>query len=356
MEVFSAMGERDHEEVVFINHPPSGLKAIIGIHNTELGPALGGTRMWPYASEAEALEDVLRLSRGMTYKAAAAGLNLGGGKAVIIGNPKTDKSETMFRAFGRFIQGLGGRYITAEDVGVSVRDMNWIRMETEFVTGIDETLGGSGDPSPVTALGVFHGIKACALKTWGSESLKGKTVAVQGLGHVGQYLVDHLSKAGAKLIVTDIDPEQVDQVVSKFNAVPVSPEAIYSVDADIFCPCALGGVVNDDTLSEFSFQIIAGGANNQLKNEEKHGELLRKKGILYAPDYVINAGGLISVANEFRGHHHKRAMIQARGIYDTLLSIFDIAERENISNHMASNRLAEKRIRELSENRRIYTR
>lgn len=355
MQVFSSMGDRGHEEVVFVSHPESGLRGIIAIHNTVLGPALGGTRMWPYETEDAALNDVLRLSRGMTYKAAAAGLNLGGGKAVIIGDPKTDKNEKLFRAFGRFIQGLGGRYITAEDVGTSVRDMEWVRIETDFVTGIDEALGGSGDPSPVTAMGVFYGIKAAAKKFWGNESLAGKKVAVQGLGHVGYYLVRHVVEEGAEAIVTDIDKNSVKQVVDEFNAKAVEPDEIYEADADIFAPCALGAVVNDETLPKFRFSIIAGAANNQLADEEKHGAALREKGILYAPDYVINAGGLINVANELEGYHRERSLNQAKSIYDILLDIFDIAEKENIPTHKASNRLAEKRIQEIGATKRIHT-
>lgn len=355
MKIFASMEERNHEQVIFINHPESGLKGIIAIHSTILGPALGGTRMWPYENEEAALKDVLRLSRGMTYKAAAAGLNLGGGKAVIIGNPKTDKNEKLFRAFGRFIHGLSGRYITAEDVGTSVKDMEWVRMETDFVTGIDEALGGSGDPSPVTAAGTYHGIKAAARKMWGSDSLAGKTLAVQGLGHVGYHLVTHLHKEGAKLIVADIDETATRRVVDEFGARAVETDEIYGVDADIFSPCALGAVVNDDTVPKFKFKIIAGAANNQLAIEEKHGKALRDRGILYAPDYVINSGGLINVANELEGYHRERALRQAMGIYDILLEVFDIAEKENISTHTASNHLAEKRLQDMVEVRRIHT-
>ncbi len=355
MEIFSLMEQRGHEEVVFIKHPESGLRGIIAIHNTSLGPALGGTRMWNYETEAAALNDVLRLSRGMTYKAAAAGLNLGGGKAVIIGDPKTQKNEKLFRAFGRFIQGLGGRYITAEDVGTSVRDMEWVRMETDFVTGIDEALGGSGDPSPVTAMGTFYGMKASAKKMWGSDSLSGKKVAVQGLGHVGYYLVRHLCEEGAEVIVTDIDKNSVKRVVDEFKVKAVEPDEIYAVHADIFSPCALGAIVNDETLPMFKFKIIAGASNNQLAVEEKHGEILKSRGILYAPDYVINAGGLINVANELEGYQRERSLDQAKGIYNILLEVFEIAERENIPTYEASNRLAEKRIRDIEGTRRIHT-
>jgi len=355
MNVFTSMEERNHEQVIFINHPESGLKGIIAIHSTDLGPALGGTRMWKYENEEAALKDVLRLSRGMTYKAAAAGLNLGGGKAVIIGNPKTDKKEKLFRAFGRFIQGLSGRYITAEDVGTSVKDMEWLRMETDFVTGIDEALGGSGDPSPVTATGTYYGIKAAAKKVWGSDSLAGKTVAVQGLGHVGYHLIKHLHKEGANPIVADIDKTAVKRVIDEFGVKAVDTDEIYGVDADIFSPCALGAVVNDQTIPKFRFKIIAGAASNQLAIEEKHGKALRDRGILYAPDYVINAGGLINVANELEGYHRERALNQAIGIYDILLQVFDIAEKENISTHLASNHLAEERLQAMAEVKRIHT-
>lgn len=355
MAIFEQLIEREHEEVVFCSDPTAGLKAIIAIHNTTLGPALGGTRMWNYDTEEEALHDVLRLSRGMTYKAAAAGLNLGGGKAVIIGDPKTMQTEELFRSFGQFVDGLGGRYITAEDVGTSVRVMEWVRMETDFVTGIDEVLGGSGDPSPMTALGVFHGIRACARHRWDSEDLSGKRVAIQGLGHVGYYLAQDLKEAGAELIVTDIDEAKVKKVVEDFEAKGVGHDDIYDVEADIFAPCALGGVVNDDTLRQFKFEIIAGAANNQLEEEEKHGQALRKRNILYAPDYVINAGGLINVANEIEGYHRERALKQVGQIYDALLSIFREADEQDIPTYQASNRLAEKRIKRMGHLKQIYT-
>ncbi|MBS1271112.1 MAG: Leucine dehydrogenase [Candidatus Marinimicrobia bacterium] len=356
MGIFDLMNRREHEQVVFCSDPAVGLKAIIAIHNTTLGPALGGTRMWAYDSEEEALQDVLRLSRGMTYKAAAAGLNLGGGKAVIIGDPKTMKTETLFRSFGRFVEGLGGRYITAEDVGTSVKDMEWVRYETNYVTGIDEALGGGGDPSPVTALGTFYGIKAAAKKRWGNENLAGKTVAIQGVGHVGYYLAKDLHEAGANLIVTDIDENRVKRVVDEFSAKAVGKDEIYEADAEIFAPCALGGIINNDTIPKFKFEIIAGAANNQLKNEEVHGEVLRKQDILYAPDYVINAGGLINVANEIEGYHRERALTQAKGIYDILLKVFDIAEEQGTPTYQASNHLAEQRIKKVGHLKEIYTR
>ena len=354
MSIFKHIQQNDHEQVVFCSDKPTGLKAIIAVHNTNLGPALGGTRMWMYASDEEALTDVLRLSRGMTYKASVAGLNLGGGKAVIIGDPNKQKTEAMFRAFGRFVEGLAGRYITAEDVGTDVRDMEYVRMETKYVTGIDRALGGSGDPSPVTAYGVYMGMKACAKQLTGSDSLANKKVAVQGAGHVAQYVCEHLAKEGAKVFISDIFPEKAQRVAADAKAEVVAPEKIYEVDADIFCPCALGAIVNDDTIPKFKFKIISGGANNQLADEQKHGRKLIERGILYAPDYAINAGGLINVYNELEGYSQERALQQASSIYDTILKIFAISKEENIPTYEASNRLAEERISSISRMKSIY--
>ena len=280
-----------HEQVVFCNDKESGLKAIIAIHNTTLGPSLGGTRMWNYASEAEALQDVLRLSRGMTYKSAISGLNLGGGKAVIIADPHNDKSEALFRRFGKFVNSLGGKYITAEDVGVSPKEMIWVNMETNHVSGLP---GKSGDPSPVTAYGVYMGMKAAAMKAFGSESLKGKKISVQGAGHVGEYLIQFLEKEEAEIFVTDIYKPTLDRIEKDYKVTIVSPEDIYDLDVDIYSPCALGATVNDDTLSRLKCKVIAGAANNQLQDEVKHGKMCMDMGITYAPDYLINAGGVIN--------------------------------------------------------------
>ena len=344
MNVFDQLEKRSHEQVVFCHDEVTGLRAIIGIHDTTLGPALGGCRMWRYADEAAALRDVLRLARGMTYKSAAAGLNLGGGKAVIIGDSKTLKNEMLFRSYGRFIQGLGGRYITAEDVGTSVQDMEWVRMETDHVVGISRALGGSGDPSPMTALGVYEGIKASLKWTTGNESLEGKRVAIQGVGHVGYHLVKHVVGDGAHAIVADIDADNLAQVARDFNGVEVvTPDRIYDVDCDIFAPCALGAVVNDDTLPRFKCSIVCGSANNVL-GEDRHGAALAERDILYAPDYVVNAGGLINVANELEGYNRERAIQKARGIHDITLNIFGIARDEGITTLHAANRLAERRI------------
>jgi len=354
MKILQMMSEHNHEEVVFCQDKDSGLRAIIAIHDTTLGPSLGGTRMWPYKTEEEALEDVLRLSRGMTYKAAAAGLNLGGGKAVIIGDPHADKNEMRFRAFGRFVEGLAGRYITAEDVGTEVRDMEWVRMETQWVTGISEALGGSGDPSPVTARGVYHGMKATVEAAFGSSSLRGKKVAIQGAGHVGYYLAEFLAKEKAKIFITDIKQDRVDKVVNDFGATAVEPNKIYSSDCDVFAPCALGAIINDETIPQFKCKIIAGGANNQLADEKKHGKILQEKGIYYAPDYVINAGGLINVANEVEGYNREKALKEAEGIYHIVKQIFELAQKESIPTSVASNRLAERRIEQVAKLKRMH--
>lgn len=353
MDVFEQLAVKKHEQVAYCYDEVSGLKAIIAIHDTTLGPALGGTRMRAYATEAEALTDVLRLARGMTFKSAAAGLNLGGGKAVIIGDPKTQRSETLFRAFGRFVEGLGGRYITAEDSGTDVRAMEWVRMETNWVTGISRALGGSGDPSPVTARGTFAGLMACANERWGSDSLAGKHVTVQGVGAVGYYLVKYLTEAGARCTVCDIDPENLKRVVDAFGCKVVAPDEIFDVQADIFAPCALGAIINDDTLPRLKVEIVAGSSNNQL-HDERHGRGLVERGILYAPDYVINAGGLINVANELEGYNQERAFKQAEGVYDILTSVFQIAKRENIPTHLAADNLALRRIKEIGKVKSFY--
>jgi leucine dehydrogenase len=344
MHVLELMSEYGHEEVVFWYDAGARYRGIIAIHNTTLGPALGGTRFWNYGSEREALIDVLRLSRGMTYKAAITGLNLGGGKAVIIGDPNTKGRELIMRAHGRFVDSLKGRYITAEDVGTSVADMDYVQMETKYVTGVAE---GSGDPSPVTAYGAYRGIKASARHYWGSDSLAERHVAVQGLGHVGYNLCGYLHGEGARLTVTDINAAKVERVVQEFGATAVGSEEIYSVDADVFAPCALGAVINDETLRVFRFKVIAGAANNQLA-EERHGDELHDRGILYAPDYVINAGGLINVYGELNGWSAERAKRKAAEIYDTLLQLYELAADEGIPTHAAADRLAEQRLEQVA--------
>ena len=350
MQFFERIGEYGHEQVVFCSEPSCGYRGIIAIHDTTLGPALGGTRFWTYESDEEAFIDALRLSRGMTYKAAVAGLNLGGGKSVIIGDPRTTRREAIFRAHGRFVESLKGRYITAEDVGTSVDDMEYVAMETEFVSG---RANASGDPSPVTAYGVYMGIKAAARERYGSENLAGKRVAVQGLGHVGYYLCEDLAADGAHLIVTDIDDARVARVVRDFKAQPVSPDAIYGVDADIYAPSALGATVNDETIPQFKFDIVAGAANNVLA-EERHGDVLHARGILYAPDYVINAGGLINVYGELHHWTSEQAMSKAKQIYQTLLDIFELARENGTPTHQAADRVAERRIEEIGRVQRTW--
>lgn len=334
----------DHEQVVFCHNKDVGLKAIIAIHNTALGPALGGTRMWNYKNEEEALVDVLRLSKGMSYKAACAGLNLGGGKAVIIGDPKTQKTEALFRAFGRFVGSLNGRYITAEDVGTTVKEMEYVFMETPWVTGIPKAFGGSGDPSPYTAHGVLMAIKASVKEQFGHDSLKGVRIAVQGLGNVGFHLVEFLMKEGAILTIADIDQTKVAKVATMANAKAVSPDEIVGVDCDVFTPCALGAVINDQSIMKLKAKVVCGGANNQLA-EPRHGDMLREMGVLYAPDYVANAGGLMNVFVELEGYSPDRALDKTAQVYDSLMQIFAIAKKESIGTHTAADRMAEERIR-----------
>ncbi|WP_307891961.1 branched-chain amino acid dehydrogenase [Bacillus swezeyi] len=350
MELFRYMEQYDYEQLVFCQDKQSGLKAIIAIHDTTLGPALGGTRMWTYENEEAAIEDALRLARGMTYKNAAAGLNLGGGKTVIIGDPRKDKNEEMFRAFGRYIQGLNGRYITAEDVGTTVEDMDIIHDETDFVTGISPAFGSSGNPSPVTAYGVYKGMKAAAKEAFGTDSLAGKTVAVQGVGNVAYNLCRHLHEEGAKLIVTDINKEAVERAVAEFGARAVDPDDIYSQDCDIYAPCALGATINDDTIPQLKAKVIAGAANNQLK-ETNHGDQIHDMGIVYAPDYVINAGGVINVADELYGYNSERALKKVEGIYGNIERVLEISKRDRIPAYLAADRLAEERIERMRQSR-----
>ena len=333
----------DHEQVVFCHNKEAGLKAIIAIHNTSLGPALGGTRMWNYKTEEEALVDVLRLSKGMTYKAAAAGLNLGGGKAVIIGDPKTQKSEAMFRAFGTFVNSLRGRYITAEDVGTTVLDMEYVFMETPFVTGIPEVLGGSGDPSPYTAHGVLMGIKAAAKEKFDADNLKGIRVAVQGLGNVGSHLVNYLINEEAIVTIADIDKDKVQKISDKHGLESLDPNGIITSECDIYAPCALGATINDETIGNLKCKVVAGGANNQLA-EARHGAALKEMGILYAPDYVINAGGLMNVFVELEGYSAERAIDKTSHVYDNMMEVFKISKEDDVPTDVAANRLAERRI------------
>lgn len=352
MDIFDAMAGHQHEQIVFCNDKNSGLKAIIAIHDSTLGPALGGLRMWPYESEAEALTDVLRLSRGMTYKNAAMGLDLGGGKAVIIGDPQKDKSEEMFRAFGKFVASLGGRYITAVDVGVTPADMALVASETRWVVGLPER---SGDPSPVTALGLFASMQACLQMVFNNPDVTDRTVAIQGVGAVGYQLARHLHEHGAKLYVSDIYPEKAARAEAEFGATVVPPDEIYDVDCDIFSPCALGAVLNDDTVERLRCRIVAGSANNQLA-ENRHAAALADKGILYAPDFVINGGGVINVTEEFNplGYSRERALDKVMGIHDKLLQILHISKEENVTTAVAADMLAEQRIENIGRLSRFY--
>ena len=348
MSLFQELEEMGHERVLICSNPEVGLKAIIAVHSTVLGPGLGGVRMWPYASFDEAMRDVLRLSKGMTYKAAAAGLNLGGGKAVIIADPKKDKSEALFRCFGQYVQSLGGLYITAEDVGIDVQDCEVVLTETPWVTGVSEAHGGSGDPSPVTAYGTLQGMKAAAKRKW-NGTLAGRSVAIQGLGSVGMWLASYLRDDGVtKIFGCDIDEEATRQAADEYGVEIVPPDDIYDVDCDIFAPCALGAILNERTIPRLKCSIVAGAANNQLDDEELDGQRLASRNILYAPDFVINAGGLINVYNELSGDYNReRALLMTRTIYLKLMRVFELAEQEGITTAVAADRVAEERIQEI---------
>jgi len=344
--VVGKMETMGHEQVVFCTDKATGLKAIIAIHDTTLGPALGGTRMWNYSSEEEALQDVLRLSRGMTFKASISGLNLGGGKAVIIGDSSKDKTEALMKKFGEYVDSLGGRYITAEDVGMNTKDMEYVREKTKYVTGIPMSMGGSGDPSPVTAYGVYMGMKASAKFKWGSDSLEGRMILVQGVGHVGENLVKHITEEGAKVYITDINQPILDEVSEKYGAEIIMGDGIYDMKMDIYAPCALGSTLNTNTINRLKCQIIAGAANNQLEDEIVHGKMIKDKEIVYAPDFLINAGGLINVYSEINGYQREESLLQTKKIYDTTLEILLKAEAEDITTHKAALLIAEQRIQD----------
>lgn len=344
--MFQQIAEMGHERILLCSNPDVGLKAIIAVHSTALGPGLGGLRMWPFKDFDEAITDVLRLSRGMTYKAAAAGLNLGGGKAVILGDPKTDKSEALFRSFGRYVESLNGLYITAEDVGTDMEDMEIILTESRWVTGVSPAHGGSGDPSPVTAYGVLQGIKAAINLVFGQPEIKGRSVAIQGLGSVGYFLAKYLKRDGAaKIFGADIDSEAAEKAAADFGVELMSTEDIVKADCDILAPCALGASLNEETIPELRCRIVAGAANNQLANEERDGVALHEREILYAPDFVINAGGLINVYNELAGQYNQeRALRMTRGIYLNLMRVFEISRTEALPTYVAADRMAEERI------------
>lgn len=342
--VFGQLSFDNHEQIVFCHDKDTGLKAIIGIHNTVMGPALGGTRMWKYSNEWEALNDVLRLSRGMTYKSAITGLNLGGGKAVIIGDSKLDKTPEMITKFGEFVNSLSGKYITAEDVGTTTEDMDRISLVTNHVTGISVEKGGSGNPSPVTAYGVYMGMKAAAKYQFGSDNLDGKKVLVQGTGHVGETLISYLRKEGAEVFVSDIHQDKMENMVAKYGAKIFTGADLYSADVDIYSPCALGATINDDTVYKINAKVIAGAANNQLAVEAVHGKILRERGIAYAPDFLINAGGIINVYGEIVKYQEGEAIRRTENIYNTTLEIFNFADVNNMTTQQAAMQIAENRI------------
>lgn len=342
--IFEKMKDFNYEQVVFCSDEESGLKAIIAIHDTTLGPASGGCRMWPYETEEEALIDVLRLSKGMTYKNAAAGLDMGGGKTVIIGDPKKDKSEELFRALGRYVEAMNGRYITGEDVNTTVEDMAYMFKETNYAKGRKMSEGSSGDPGPKTAIGVHAAMKRTALEAFGSDSLKDKKIMLQGFGSVAYSLAEMLHEEGAKLLVADVKQEVVDRAVKEFNAEPINVEDVYDVEADILSPCALGGILNDETIPKLKVKAVCGSANNQLLDIEKHGEMIAHKGIVYAPDYVVNAGGAINIALELGDYNEEKAIEQIKNIYVQMGKVYDIAREEGITSAKAADRLAEKRI------------
>lgn len=348
--VFDYMQPYDHEQIVHCYDPATGLKAIIAVHSTALGPAMGGTRMWNYTSDDEALTDVIRLARGMTYKSAISGLNVGGGKAVLIGNPQRLKNEAYLRRFGRFIDGLGGKYVTAGDVNMTLHDLEYISMETRYVTGLPETVGGSGSSGLITAYGVYMGMKAAAKEAYGTDSLEGKKVAVQGVGAVGRKLTEYLVKEKAIVFVSDISEEKLQQVSREFGAHVVSRDGIYDIPADIYAPCALGATLNNETIARLTCQVIAGGANNQLADEQKHGALLQEKGIIYAPDFLVNAGGIMAVAAEYFGKYSKEYLFQkAERIYDTCRTVLQQASQQKIPSYQVAMQVAEDRIAAISQ-------
>ncbi len=351
MNVFEKMENMEHEQLMFFNDNKTGLKGIIGIHNSLLGPALGGTRLWHYANEQEAINDVLRLSRGMSFKSSISGIHLGGGKAVIIDNPKAKKDEAYWRSYGKFVDNLGGKYITAEDVGTNTQFIEYISLETKHVAGKPDYLGGGGDPSPVTAYGVYLGMKAAQKQLSGSDSLKGKKIMVQGVGHVGQFLIDHLAKEEAIISIADINEANIQMVSAKYKVAVVSVDDVYTNDMDIYAPCALGATLNDNTIDLLKCSVVAGAANNQLAEEQKHGDLLRDKGIVYAPDFLINAGGVINCYIETVGYNRPRAMAATEKIFDQTLAVLKEAKAQHKNSQEVALEIAMQRIEDIGKTR-----
>ena len=352
LNIFERMKEEGHEQIFFCQDDTANLRMLIGIHDTTLGPALGGCRMWPYDHEHEAVTDVLRLSRGMTSKSASTGQNFGGGKAVLWGDAAKDKDEALFRTLGRFVEGLQGNFITGTDVGTTGKDFVWSQQETNYLVALPESHGGSGDSSLTTAFGVFRGMQACSQTVFGSDDLKGRRVALQGGGKVGYHLARFLHEAGARLVIADIDQAKVDRIVDEFGASPVSCDDIISTACDIFSPNALGGILHEESIRRLQCRIVAGSANNQLLNTE-HAELLRQRDILYAPDYVINAGGLIQVADELHGFVRERAMRKTSSLYDLLLNIFAIAKERDICTARAADIMVKERLDAIGQLKRM---
>tara|TARA_B100000809_G_scaffold266451_1_gene329233 strand:+ start:1526 stop:2602 length:1077 start_codon:yes stop_codon:yes gene_type:complete len=353
LEILEQMGAEGHEQLVVVSDAGSGLKAIIAIHDTTLGPACGGTRIWPYKSEREAMWDALRLSRAMTYKSAAADLPLGGGKGVIIADSHTQKTEALVRAYGRFVDTLGGRYLTTTDVGSTGRDMEYIKQETDYVVGLPVTAGGSGDTSIMTGLGIYMGMKACAKETWGNDSLQGKVVAMQGFGKVATHTAHHLMKEDVTLVVTDVFDGALDRA-RDLGLKVVRPDDIYGIDCDIFAPCALGGVINPETIPQLKCKVIAGGANNQLLSESD-GEALHRMGIMYGPDYILNSGGIINVESEISGiYNADRAREKTERVYEIMERVISISKTEEIPSAKAAERLAEERLKSVRGIRPVY--
>lgn len=351
MQLFQRLSD-EYEQVVFCHDEPTGLHAIISIHSTVLGPSLGGTRFYPYSNEDAALEDVLRLSRGMTYKSSAAGLDLGGGKAVIIGDPTTDKTPELLRTYGRFVDSLSGRYITAEDVGTSTLDMDIIQQETSYVTGVHPDNGGSGDPSPVTAWGVFNAMRAVGTQLWNNDDLANKHVVINGVGHVGSALVQYLCENGAKVTIADINDAAIKTLVDAYDVDVVDPDVAHRIECDIFAPCALGGALSVITVPELRCDAVCGAANNQLA-EVGIDEVIASRDILYAPDFIVNAGGVINIAEELQGYNAERAMARVAGIYETTLKVFGLAADTNVTTARAADALAESRISAAPQTDRI---
>ena len=349
MNVFDKMETMEHEQLMFFNDSKTGLKGVIAIHNSTLGPALGGTRLWRYTNEQEAINDVLRLSRGMSFKSSISGIHLGGGKAVIIDNDNATKDEAFWRSYGKFVDNLGGKYITAEDVGTNTQFIEYISHETKHVAGKPDYLGGGGDPSPVTAYGVYLGMKAAQQQQSGNDSLKGKKIAVQGVGHVGQYLINHLVKEGAIITIADINEYNIQSVTNKHKVTVVDPQEIYNVDMDIYAPCALGSTINDNTIPKLKCGIIAGAANNQLDDERIHGDIIKDKGIIYAPDFLINAGGVINCYIETVGYNRDRAMAATEKIYDQTLTVLNQAQAQNKNSQEVAIEIAIKRIEDIGK-------